>query len=194
MHYHAGRYGEAKDAFHGVASAKANSHDGFLLLAMAQGAAGESDAALVNFDTAARALAGGIATRLRSNNSADAPIIKTRIIGTGRWMDVAILGAFALCAEDGITDLALPTGESAEREEETEAHGGLYFTDDRKWLIRRRRVFYPNFFATFCEMLLADPAEAYYTISAGRARALLQLGRNDEAADFRAEAEGFRRY
>lgn len=87
-----------------------------------------------------------------------------------------MFGAVWLAAEAGITSIAWPTGASAEREEETEEHRGLYFIDEQRWLRGVRRIYPPNFFATFGRALGEDPTRSYYVICLARATALHHLG------------------
>jgi hypothetical protein len=72
------------------------------------------------------------------------------------WMECALFGALWLAAEDGITDFAWPTGDAAMEEERTEKHRGLYFTDERR-LLKKRRVYHPNYFASFRQWLKSEP-------------------------------------
>lgn len=89
---------------------------------------------------------------------------------------------------DGRANAIYPTAETAETEERTEAHRGLYFYDERNPR-RTVRVFLPNYFATFRKRLMN---ERVFEFLVGRQGTIhRQLGQEDLAAKRCAEADLF---
>jgi hypothetical protein len=74
-------------------------------------------------------------------------------------------------------------------EERTEAHQGLYFTDQPSPDGKTIRLFLPNFFNTFREWLAS---RADYATLVGNLGAVCELmGKAEEAASYVAEAKEF---
>jgi len=106
------------------------------------------------------------------------------------WIKYAFYGATMLAAStEGIKALAWPSGEMAIHEERTEEHGGLYWIEFLDEEGKNTRLFLPNFFNTFREMLKQDAA--YSDLIGNRGTVLNMLGRQEEAYQHLMEAAEF---
>ena len=157
-------------------------------LALTQRKRGELDKALHNYDAGAKALARRIVKAMR--NSRTTPILKHRdTVGT-LWVEYASYAALYLASSaEGINSIAWPTGEHALEEERTERHAGLYWIDTQNDKRETERLFLPNYFNTFRQLLKRDPA--YSNVIDTRGTTLKLLGRHDEAHVHFAEATEF---
>jgi tetratricopeptide (TPR) repeat protein len=158
-------------------------------LALTQKKRGELDKALLNYDAGAKAVARRIVKTLQNDRSS--PILKHReTVGT-LWLEYAgYAGLFLACNTEGIKSIALPTGKQAmEEEQQTEKHTGLYWIDERNDRNETVRLFLPNYFNTFREMLKQNAA--YSTIIGNRGSVLELLGRHDEANEHFDDAVEF---
>src|SRR5262249_55202486 len=88
-----------------------------------------------------------------------------------------------------IDGIAWPTGEQALEEERSERHAGLYWVDLPDSKGETMRLFLPNYFNTFCELLRGDTA--YSNLIGNRGTVLELLGRRDEARLHFEEAAEF---
>jgi len=157
-------------------------------LALTQKKRGELDKALHNYDAGAKALARRIVKAMP--NSRTTPILKHRdTVGT-LWVEYAIYAALYLASSaEGINSSAWPTGEYALEEERTERHAGLYWIDTPNDKRETVRLFLPNYFNTFRQLLKRDAA--YSNVIGNRGTVLELLGRHDEAHVHFAEATEF---
>jgi tetratricopeptide (TPR) repeat protein len=157
-------------------------------LALTQKKQGELELALHNYDAGVKALTRRIVKSMRNDRSNR--IFKHRNIEPQLWSEYCIFGAMFLCTLSGkIEGMAWPTGEQAMEEERTERHGGLYWDDCPNSEGKLTRLFLPNYFNTFGEMLRRD--RAYSNFIGNRGTVLEQLGRHDEANQHFKEAEYF---
>jgi len=157
-------------------------------LALTQKKNGELDKALHNYDAGAKALSRRIVKSMRNDRSS--LILKHQeTVGT-LWFEYAGYAALYLTSiAEGINNIAFPNGEHALEEETTEKHAGLYWIDglnDRKETVR---LFLPNYFNKFREILKRDAA--YSTLVGNRGTVLQLLGRHDEANQHFDEAIEF---
>jgi len=157
-------------------------------LALTQKKAGELDKAVNNYETGAKALARLLAKGM--HNSRSSRILKHRDTAGTMWVGHAMFGALYLASSaEGIGRVAWPTGEQAIEEERTERHGGLYWTDlpgDSGQLVR---VYLPNYFNTFRELLRRDAL--YSNLIGNRGTVLALLGQHEEAQQHFEEASEF---
>ena len=157
-------------------------------LALTQRKCGELDKALYNYDAGAKALARRIVTAMR--NSRSSPILKHReTIGTLCFEYACYAALYLTCDAEGIKGMAWPTGEQALEEERTEKHAGLYWIDVPNERRETVRLFLPNYFSTFRELLKRDAA--YSNLIGNRGTVLELLGRHDEARQHFDEATEF---
>jgi len=160
----------------------------YISLALTQKKCGELDKALHNYDAGAKALARRIVKAMQ--NSPTSPIHKHRdTVGT-LWVEYATYAALYLASSaEGINSIAWPTGAQALEEERTEKHAGLYWMDVPNDKGETVRMFLPNYFNTFRELLKRDAA--YSNLVGNRGTVLELLGRHDEARQHFDEAAEF---
>jgi tetratricopeptide (TPR) repeat protein len=159
-------------------------------LALTQRKRGQLDKALHNYDAGAKALARGIVKAIR--NSRTSPILKHRETVGALWVEYASYAALYLASSaQGINSVAWPAGEQALEEERTEKHAGLYWIDVPNVKGETVRLFLPNYFNTFRELLKRDAA--YSNLIGNRGTVLELLGRHDEARQHFDEATEFLR-
>ncbi len=157
-------------------------------LALTQKKRGELDKALHNYDAGAKALARRSVKAMR--NTRTSPILKHRdTVGT-LWVEYASFAALYLASSaEGINGIAWPTGEQALEEDRTEKHSGLYWIDVPNDKRETVRLFQPNYFNTFRELLKRDTA--YSNLIGNRGTVLELVGRNDEPRQHFDEATEF---
>jgi tetratricopeptide (TPR) repeat protein len=157
-------------------------------LALTQRKAGETEKAMHNYDAGGKALARRIVKSMR--NSRSSPIFKHRdTVGT-LWREYAIYAALYLVSSaNGISGIALPSGEEAMEEERTEKNAGLYWIDLPNSTGETTRLFLPNFFNTIRESFKHEPS--YANLIGNRGTVLDLLGRHDEARQHLDEATEF---
>jgi tetratricopeptide (TPR) repeat protein len=115
--------------------------------------AGRYDNAIKAYDRGLDAHASLIYSGLE--NSRSSRIFKHQDVMGEVCMQKAMDAALRAAARAGLNKLAFPSGESAEREEQTEEHEGLYYVDmDSNG--RHIRMLLPNYFNTFRERLRGD--------------------------------------
>ena len=148
---------------------------------------GELDKALHIYDAGAMALARRIAKGMR--NDATNPILEHRGKSEGLWRGYAVHAALRCCVDREIDGVAWPTPEQASEERRSQIHAGLYLTDAPNANGEIYRLFLPNYFNTFRELLGRD--ELYSTMIGSRGAVLEQLGRKDAAAQHYEEASAF---
>jgi hypothetical protein len=85
--------------------------------------------------------------------------------------------------------IAWPTGEQALEEERTERHAGLYWIENPNEKGEIVRLFLPNYFNTFREILAQDATFA--NLIGNRGTILEVLGRHDQAHQHFQEATEF---
>jgi hypothetical protein len=105
------------------------------------------------------------------------------------WVEYASFGALYLCAMNNIDSIAWPTGDQALEEEQNKPHAGLYWEDHRTIEGKTKRLFLPNYFNTFSEMLTSDLT--YSNFIGNRGTVLELVGRHSEAQKHFEEAEDF---
>ena len=100
-------------------------------------------------------------------------------------------GALHLATEDGaIGNVAIATGETAERDAETGCFGGWYWQDRNEVEQRSARLYLPNYFHTFAARL--RQSRLYAGLMGNLSAVLRQLGLAKEASRHLEEAEDFR--
>jgi tetratricopeptide (TPR) repeat protein len=182
------RFNEAIDAFRKAIEINPDYELAYNSLALTQKKQGKLELALHNYDAGVKALTRRIVKGMRNDRSSK--IFKHRNFENQLWMEYCTFGAMYLCALSGnIEGMAWPTGEQAMEEERTERHGGLYWVDRPNSEGKLTRLFLPNYFNTFREMLRQD--RAYADFIGNRGTVLEQLGRRDEANQHFEEAEYF---
>ncbi|MEW5983453.1 MAG: tetratricopeptide repeat protein [Acidobacteriota bacterium] len=183
-----GRLSEARDALARALEIEPDYALAFNSLAMTQKLAGEFEKSVHNYDAGCKALVRTIVKAMR--NDRGSPILKHRDTRGTLWMDHALYGAMYLVAlDDGLSGMAMPTGEQATEEERTERHGGLYWEDRADENGETVRLFFPNFFNTVRDAFGRD--QTYSTLIGNRSTVLKLLGRATEAREHRAEALEF---
>lgn len=157
-------------------------------LALTQKKRGQLDKALYTYDAGAKALVRRIVKAMRNNRTSS--ILKHReTVGT-LWHEYVIYAALYLASSaEGINSMAWPTGEQALEEERTEKHSGLYWIDVPNDKRETVRLFLPNYFNTFRELLKRDAT--YSNLVGNRGTVLELLGRHDEARQHFEEATEF---
>jgi tetratricopeptide (TPR) repeat protein len=182
------RFEEAIDAFRRAIEIDPDYELAYNSLALTQKKQGKLDLALHNYDAGAKALSRRIVKSMRNDRSSK--IFKHLNVEHKLWMDYCIFAAMYLCAlSKNIEGMAWPTGEQAMEEERTEKHGGLYWVDRPNSEGKLTRLFLPNYFNMFREMLRQD--RAYADLMGNRGTVLEQLGRYDEANQHFEEAQYF---
>ncbi len=157
-------------------------------LALTQKKRGELTKALDCYDAGTEALARRIVKSMRNDRSS--PILKHRETVGNLWVKYAGYGALHLgTIADGIDSIGWPTGEQAEEEERTESRAGLYWLDVPDDENNTIRVFLPNFYNTFREVLRRD--FTYSDLIGNRGTVLELLGRHEEARQHFEEATEF---
>jgi tetratricopeptide (TPR) repeat protein len=159
----------------------------FNSLALTQKMRGEFDKALHNYDAGCMALARRFIKRL--SNDRGNKILKHRDTRGDLWRGYAAYGAMWNVAEADLAGVAFPDGQSAVEEERTEAHAGLYWDDLSDPEGKTTRLFFPNYFNTFCEAFKSDAT--YANLIGNRGTVLELVGRTDEARAHFVEAEEF---
>jgi len=160
----------------------------FNSLAMTQKLTGEFEKAAHNYDAGCKAVVRAIVKTMRNNRGSR--ILKHRETRGSLWIDHALYGAMYLVSTgDGLSGMAMPTGEEAVEEERTERHGGLYWEDRADGNGGTVRLFWPNYFNTVREALKRD--QIYSNLVGNRSSVLQLLGRAVEAREHLAEALEF---
>lgn len=155
-------------------------------LALTQMKRGEYEMALHNYDEALKAVARKIVRSFE--NSRYTGIVKHHNSACSLWTEYAIHGLVSLTGSDPTIDgVAMPTSETAEREEREETHEGLFWKDATDRTGKKTRYFLPNYFTTFEALLHAH--DAYSRLLRGKGSALRALGRKHEALRHYEEAE-----
>lgn len=182
------QWDDATEAFRRAIEINADYELAYNSLALTQKKRGDLTNALHNYDAGAKALSRRIVKTMRNDRSS--PILKHRdTVGT-LWIEQATYAALYLASlEERIQGIAWPTGEQAQREEQTEEHAGLYWTDVLNDKNCTARLFLPNYFNTFRELLRRDVA--YSNLIGNRGTVLELLGRDDEARQHFEEASEF---
>jgi tetratricopeptide (TPR) repeat protein len=157
-------------------------------LALSQRKAGELEKAVHNYEAGVKALARLLATGM--HNSRSSRILKHRDTEGTMWVGHAMSGALYLASNaEGIGRVAWPTDEQAIEEERTGRHGGLYWTDlpgDSGQIVR---VYLPNYFNTFRELLRRDAL--YSNLIGNRGTTLELIGQHEDAQRHVQEASEF---
>ena len=123
-------------------------------------------------------------------NNRNSPILKHRDTQGNLWTNYAVYATLDMgCSVEGISGIGTPTGKQAMEEERTEEHAGLYWIDVPNDKKETTRLFLPNYFNTFRELLKRDAA--YSNIIGNRGTVLELLGRQDEARLHFDEADEF---
>jgi tetratricopeptide (TPR) repeat protein len=157
-------------------------------LALTQGKQGDLAKALDSYDAASKALARRIVKSLRNDRSN--PILKHVETVGELWLGYASYAAMYLVSlTENIQGVAWPTSEQAREEERTERHAGFYWADVLTTQNEIARLFLPNYFNTFRELLRRDAT--YANLIGSRGTDLEKLGRQDEAHQHFAEANEF---
>ena len=182
------QWNDAIEAFRRAIEIDSDCELAYNSLALTQKKTGELDKALHNYDAGAKALARRIVKAMR--NSRTTPLLKHReTVGT-LWVGYASYAALYLASSaEGINSIAWPTGEQALEEERTEKHAGLYWVDVPNDNRETVRLFLPNYFDTFRELLRRDAA--YSNLIGNRGTVLELLGRHVEARQHFGEATEF---
>lgn len=192
-HQLAERWDAAIDAFRRAIELDRNYAAAYNSLALTQKKRGELDKAAHNYDAGLKALARHIAGGLRNDRSSR--IFKHEDTSGHLWVQHALYAALYLVTlesgEKRPDSMSLPTSEMAEEEEQTERHGGLYWTDFEDTDKRTVRLLHPNFLNTFREAFRATNT---YSLILGNLGTVLELlGRQDEAQEHFIEADEFGR-
>jgi tetratricopeptide (TPR) repeat protein len=156
-------------------------------LALTQKKMGHLETAIKNYDNGLKALAREIVRGMV--NSRNNRIFKHRPSTYDLWAKYALAGAMYLSAADKLDGVAFPTGEQAAKEERTKEHEGLYWVDYRSEGSTNSRLFLPNYFSTFREILRSD--KRYSLIIANIGNVFDLLNQRDEARKHYVEAEEF---
>lgn len=179
---------DAVDAFKRAIDANPDYELAYNGLALTQKKMGQLDNALHNYDAGIKALVRKIVKNMR--NARSSKILKHGNSRHDLWAEYASFGAMYLCCNcEGIDSISWPTGAQAAEEERTERHAGLYWIDRKTTDGKVTRLFLPNFFNTFREMLRVDPA--YSFLIGGRGTVFDLLGKSDEAKKHLEESEDF---
>jgi tetratricopeptide (TPR) repeat protein len=158
-------------------------------LAFTQKKCGQLDNALHNYDAGVKALVRRLVKSMRNNRKS--PIFKHRELMDSLWVEYVSYGALYLASStDGIKSVAWLTGAQAMEEEKTEKHAGLYWIDVSNENKEISRLFLPNYFNTFRELLKREAA--YSTLIGNRGTILDLLGQHDEAYKHYCEANEFK--
>lgn len=157
-------------------------------LALTQMKCGELEKALLNYDVCANLVARRIVKSMR--NSHTSPIFKHReTVGTF-WLGYVMKAMLFLASNvEHIAGIGWLSGEQAIEEEQTERHAGLYWTDTHNEKNQTERLFLPNYFSSFRELLRQDAL--YSNILLSRGMILELLGQVDEARQHFVEAAEF---
>jgi len=182
------QWDDAIDAFRRAIEIDSDYDLAYNSLAFTQKKRGELDKALHNYDAGAKALARRIVKAMR--NTRTSPILKHRdTVGT-LWVGYASYAELHLASSvEGINSIAWPTGAQALEEERTEKHAGLYWIDVPNDKRETVRMFLPNYFNSFRELLKRDAA--YSNLIGNRGTVLELLGRHEEARQHFDEATEF---
>ncbi len=158
-------------------------------LALTQMKKGDYEFALHNYDEALKAMTRRLVSTFK--NSPSRGITKFHDSPYSLWIEYAVFGMMFIAASDkSVSSVAMPTGETAGREEREEHYEGLFWKDQVDELGKKTRLFLPNYFNTF-EARLHDNVD-FATFLRSKGTALEELGRNEEAQKHYAEAEYFR--
>ena len=158
-------------------------------LAMTQKLAGEPGKASVNYDNALKLIAWEVVRDMV--NRRDSKIYKHEPWEEihSAWIEYAMYAAMRLGARDNVDSIAWPSGDAAIREEGTEEHGGLYWTDQKGEDGKSVRLFWPNYFTTFREKMTGN--RMYVDLIGNRSTVLRMLGEIEQADRLLAEAQFF---
>jgi tetratricopeptide (TPR) repeat protein len=160
---------------------------GYNTLAMTQKLMGDFEKAAHNYDEGAKALARGIARSLKNAGSSPRlPIGRSR---TQLWSNYAAVGALYLVAHASVDRFAWPTGEMAERDERTREFRGWYWHDSIDIEQKLTRLYLPNYFNTFYNMLRVD--SLYANLVGNRSTVLRLIGNIEESDQHLLESEDF---
>jgi Flp pilus assembly protein TadD len=183
-----GNYQDAKAQLRRAIEIDPDCDPAFNSLAMTQKMSGELELALKNYDAGIKVLTRRIVKAMRNDRAN--PILKHRdTIGT-LWTEYVTYGAMFLASnERDLQGVAWMTGDQAMEEERTEAHGGLYWVDTPNEKQETVRLYLPNYFNTFREMLRSD--SSYANMTGNQGTVLEMLGREKEARQYFAEANEF---
>ncbi|MCG2830394.1 MAG: tetratricopeptide repeat protein [Desulfobacteraceae bacterium] len=161
---------------------------GYNSLALTQRKMGQLEKALDNYDAGAKALARRIVKNMK--NSRANKILKHKDTSHNLWVEYAAYGMLYLCClTDSIDYNGWPTGEQAVEEEKTERHAGLYWVDRQSVDGKTVRLFLPNYFNTFREILRSN--RTYSSLIGSRGTVLEMLGRHSDAEKHFEEASEF---
>ncbi len=182
------QWDDAIDAFRHAIEIDSDYDLAYNSLALTQKKRGELDKALHNYDAGAKALARRIVKAMR--NTRTSPTLKHRdTVGT-LWVGYASYAGLHLASSvEGINSIAWPTGAQALEEERTEKHAGLYWIDVPNDKRETVRMFLPNYFNSFRELLKRDAA--YSNLIGNRGTVLELLGRHEDARQYFDEATEF---
>jgi len=157
-------------------------------LAYTQKKMGAYELSLENYHAAILALVRRMVKRIK--NAKTNPIYKHQDLPCILWVEFALSGAQYLCAiSDDVKRLSWLSGDQAILEEETEEHLGLLWYDEKDNEGYLTRVFLPNYFNTFREVLKKNTT--YSEIMGNRGLVLKLLNKENEAEQHLAEAEYF---
>lgn len=182
------QWDQAIEAFSRAIEIDADYELAYNSLALTQKKRGDLDKALHNYDAGAKALGRRLVKGLE--NSRTSPILKHRDTRGTLWLEYAMYAAIYLAnSAQGISGIAWPTAEQALEEERSERHAGLYWVDLPDGKGETMRLFLPNYFNTFCELLRGDAS--FSNLIGNRGTVLELLGRRDEARLHFEEAAEF---
>lgn len=182
------QWDKAVDAFRRAIEIDPDYELAYNSLALTQKKRGELDKALHNYEAGAKALARKIVKGMR--NARTSPIVKHRDTAGTLWVEYVTYAALYLVdGAEGVKSIAWPTGEQAMEEERTEQHAGLYWKDVPNDKRETVRVFLPNYFNTFRELLRGDVS--YSNLIGNRGTVLELLKRHEEARRHFDEATEF---
>lgn len=140
------------------------------------------------YEEGIKALSRGIVSKLI--NKKENPINKHENLEPALWWEYACYGAVYLSAfDDQIQDVLFPTADMALREETNETHMGYYWENKETIDGELGRLYLPNFFNTFREILRSD--RSYAQLTGNRGTVLQQLGNREDAEKHFMEAEEF---
>lgn len=184
----AGRLDEAIEAFKVTLELNPDLELAYNSLALTQKKMGEFELALHNYEEGIRALTRRLVKAM--TNSPDNRIYNHRDTIGQLWAKFAVWGAMYVCSTaPHVKNMAFPTGEAAVQEEKSQAHHGLYWLDSTDPQVNVTRLFLPNYFNTFCQLLHNDTT--YSTLPGNRGTILELMAQHEEAQTHFTEAEEF---
>jgi tetratricopeptide (TPR) repeat protein len=157
-------------------------------LALTYRKSGEPARAMELYDVGLKSLTRTIVKNLtnRSGNR----IFKHAERGASLWLEHAMFGAMYLVASDEAVDtIAFPNGTMAMQEETDETHRGLFWIDQNSDDDETTRLFLPNYFNTFMQLLFHE--KIYSELIGNKGVVLEILGEKDEAEAHFEEANAF---